>query len=72
LGNTVGKREFKGRAKAAVFSLGGWGVRVAGGDSSSLMAACEIVERRPFPSGYPIAASELSLGNLEGMAKAGE
>ena len=26
---------------------------------------CEIVERRPFPSGYPIAASELSLGNLK-------
>ena len=29
-----------------------------------LKVTCEIVERRPFPSGYPIAASELSLGNL--------
>ena len=32
-----------------------------------LKVTWEIVERRPFPSGYPIAASELGLGNLYRM-----
>ena len=43
----------------AVLNLGGLGLWVAGGDSSSLMAAWEMVESSPLDSGYWLPVSLL-------------
>ena len=43
----------------AVLNFGGLGLWVAGGDSSSLMAAWEMVDSSPLDSGYWLPASLL-------------